>query len=210
MPTIIPDNARVLFQGDSITDHNRSRTDLNDLGSGYPLLTAAWFSASHPEKRGTFLNRGISGNRVVDLLARWDADCVALQPTVLSILIGVNDMWRRYDSNDPTSVSDFEVNYRRLLENTISKLNPTIILCEPFLLPVHEQQHSWREDIDPKIEVVRKLSREFNTIHIPLDTLFAEAAQKRETAYWLPDGVHTSPAGAALIAQAWLKAVDAL
>lgn len=210
MPTIIPDHARVLFQGDSITDHGRSRTDLNDLGSGYPLLTAGWFSASHPQKRVTFLNRGISGNRVVDLLARWDTDCVALQPTVLSILIGVNDMWRRYDSNDPTSVSDFEVNYRRLLENTISKLNPTIILCEPFLLPVHEQQRSWREDIDPKIEVVRKLSREFNTIHIPLDTLFAEAAQKREAAYWLPDGVHTSPAGAALIAQAWLNAVDAL
>lgn len=210
MPTQIQDNARILFQGDSITDHNRSRTDLSDLGSGYALMTAGWFSALYPQKRVTFTNRGISGNRVVDLLARWDADCIALQPTWVSILIGVNDMWRRYDSNDPTSVSDFEINYRRLLETTVAQLNPTIILCEPFLLPVYEQQRSWREDIDPKIEVVRKLSREFNTILIPLDTLFAEAAQQREAAYWLPDGVHTSPAGAALIAQAWLKAVDAL
>ena len=210
MPTLIQDNARVLFQGDSITDHNRSRTDLNDLGSGYALMTAGWFSALHPQKQVTFLNRGISGNRVVDLLARWDEDCIALQPAWLSILIGVNDMWRRYDSNDPTSISDFEANYRRLLEITVSRLNPKIILCEPFLLPVHEAQRSWREDIDPKIEVVRKLSREFNTIHVPLDTLFAEAAQQREAAYWLPDGVHTSPAGAALIAKAWLKAVEAI
>lgn len=164
MPTQIQDNARVLFQGDSITDHGRSREDLSDLGSGYPLITAGWFSALYPQKRVTFVNRGISGNRVVDLLARWDADCIALQPTWVSILIGVNDMWRRYDSNDPTSVSDFEVNYRRLLETTVSRLNPKLILCEPFLLPVYEAQRSWREDIDPKIEVVRKLSREFNTI----------------------------------------------
>jgi acyl-CoA thioesterase I len=210
MPTLIQDNALVLFQGDSITDSGRYRQDSASLGDGYALITAAWFSALYPAKRVSFLNRGISGDRVTNLLARWEEDCITLKPTWLSILIGVNDMWRRYDSNDPTSTSQFESNYRRLLDQTIDRLNPQIILCEPFLLTVHEQQKSWRSDLDPKIEVVRKLASDYKTMLVPLDTVFAEAAQQREPAYWLPDGVHTSPAGAALIAQAWLKAVNAL
>jgi len=210
MATLIDDNALVLFQGDSITDSGRNRLESASLGDGYALITAAWFSALYPQKKVSFLNRGISGNRVPDLLQRWDEDCIALAPKTLSILIGVNDMWRRYDSNDPTTTEQFESNYRRLLDQTVAQLNPKIILCEPFLLPVNQQQKSWRSDLDPKIEVVRKLVREYKTILVPLDTLFAEAAQQREPAYWLSDGVHASPAGAALIAQAWLKAVNAI
>lgn len=210
MATLIQDNARVLFQGDSITDSGRNRQDSSSLGDGYALITAAWFSALYPAQKVTFLNRGISGDRVPNLLARWNEDCIALKPTWLSILIGVNDMWRRYDSNDPTTTEQYESNYRRLLDQTVDRSNPQIILCEPFLLPVNQQQKSWRVDLDPKIEVVRKLASDYKTILVPLDTIFAEAAQQREPAYWLPDGVHTSPAGAALIAQAWLKAVNAL
>ncbi len=210
MPIKIQDYAVVLFQGDSITDHGRSRTDLTDLGSGYPLMTAGWFSALHPQKRVTFINRGVSGDRAQALLQRWDADCLALKPTWVSILVGINDTWRRYDSNDPTSTAAYEQGYRTLLERTRARLNPQIILCEPFLLPVTEDQKRWREDLDPKIEVVRKLSREFDTMLLPLDTIFTEAAKKREAAYWLADGVHTTPAGAALIARSWLQAVEAL
>ncbi len=210
MATLIQDSSLVLFQGDSITDSGRHRPDSVSLGDGYALITAAWFSALHPTKKIAFLNRGISGNRVPDLLQRWDEDCIALAPKTLSILIGVNDMWRRYDSNDPTSIESFEGGYRRLLDQTVSGLNPQIILCEPFLLAVHEAQKSWREDLDPKIEVVRLLASDYKTILVPLDTIFTEAAKQREPAYWLPDGVHTSPAGAALIAQSWLKAVNAL
>lgn len=210
MTPLIQDHAAVLFQGDSITDSGRLRHDSASLGDGYALITTAWFSSLYPEKQVTFLNRGVGGDRVINLLQRWDADCIALQPDWVSILIGVNDMWRRYDSNDPTSTEQFEGNYRRLLDQTVKQLNPKLILCEPFLLPVNEAQKSWREDLDPKIEVVRKLASEYKTILVPLDTVFAQAVQQREAAYWLPDGVHTSPAGAALIAQAWLKAVNAL
>ncbi len=210
MATLIQDNALVLFQGDSITDSGRQRHESASLGDGYALITAAWFSALYPTKQVSFLNRGIGGDRVINLLARWEADCIGLKPTWLSILIGVNDMWRRYDSNDPTSTGAFESNYRRLLDQTVKYLNPQIILCEPFLLPVNQQQKSWREDLDPKIEVVRQLASDYKTVLVPLDTVFAEAAQQREPAYWLPDGVHTSPAGAALIAQSWLKAVSAI
>jgi len=162
------------------------------------------------QKKVSFLNRGISGNRVPDLINRWDKDCLGLKPTWLSILIGINDMWRRYDSHDPTSIEQFESNYCRSLDQTFARMTPQVILCEPFLLPVNQQQKSWREDLDPKIEVVRRLASEYKIMLLPLDTIFAEAAQQREPDYWLPDGVHTSPAGAALIAQSWLKAVGAI
>ena len=211
MTTLIQDNALVLFQGDSITDSGRSRQDMTHLGDGYALITAGWFSALYPQKKVSFLNRGISGNRVPDLIKRWQKDCISLKPTWLSILIGVNDMWRRYDSNDPTSTGDFESNYRRLLDQTVATLSSTtLILCEPFLLPINNQQKSWRDDLDPKIEVVQRLARDYKTILVPLDSIFAEAAKQREPSYWLPDGVHTSPAGAALIAQSWLKTVGAI
>jgi len=210
MASLIQDNSLVLFQGDSITDNGRSRQDLTHLGEGYPLITAAWFSALHPQKKVSFLNRGISGNRVKDLIQRWESDCLKLAPTWVSILIGVNDMWRRYDSNDPTSTAHFESNYRRLLDQTFARLKPQVILCEPFLLPINNEQKSWREDLDPKIEVVQRLARDYKTLLVPLDSIFTEAAQQREPDYWLPDGVHTSPAGAALIAQSWLKVVNAI
>lgn len=210
MATRIEDNATVLFQGDSITDFGRNYDVPSSLGSGYALVTAAWFSALYPQKNVSFINRGISGNRVPDLIGRWEKDCLALKPTWLSILIGVNDMWRRYDSNDPTSTTQFESNYRRLLDLTVARSIPHILLCEPFLLPVRDEQKSWREDLDPKIEVVRRLATEYKTMLLPLDTIFTEAAKQREAEYWLWDGVHTSPPGVALIAQAWLKAVEAI
>lgn len=207
---LIEDNAIVLFQGDSVTDVGRNRDDEADLGMGYPMMAASWFSATYPEKNVKFINKGISGNRVRDLKARWNEDCIDLMPTWVSILIGINDCWRRYDRNDPTSAEAFEADYRYILQQVRDKLNARLILCEPFVLPVPEDRAAWRVDLDPKIHVVRKLAVEFNAIFLPLDGIFAQAAAKREAGFWLPDGVHPSPAGHALIARTWLKAVEAL
>jgi len=157
-----------------------------------------------------FLNRGISGNRVKDLQDRWQADCIALKPDWVSILIGINNTWRRYDSNDPTSTADFEKGYRDILEKTRRHTKVQIILCEPFVLPVPGDRLVWREDLDPKIQVVRNLAVEFKALLLPLDGIFAQAATAREPGFWAPDGVHPSPAGHALIAQAWLKLVGAM
>src|SRR5690349_8764111 len=115
--TLIADNATVLFQGDSITDAGR-RESSDGMGFGYANLAAAWFSALYPEKRVRFINRGISGNRAADLVARWKADCLDLKPDWVSILIGINDTWRRYDSGDATSVEVYEANYRNILTQT--------------------------------------------------------------------------------------------
>lgn len=210
MTTRIQDNAVVLFQGDSITDHGRNREDPNDLGAGYALMASGWFSMLYPQKNVRFLNRGIGGNRVRDLLARWEPDGLALAPDWVSILIGINDTWRRYDAGEVTTAEDFERDYRALLTQTVERLHPQLVLCEPFLLPVRDNQKQWREDLDPKIDVVRRLAREFNTLLVPLDSIFAKAAKQRDASYWLPDGVHTSPAGAALIARSWLKTVGAI
>lgn len=209
MAALIGDNARVLFQGDSITDCDRNREDPHDLGEGYAMMAASWFSARHPEKRVEFFNRGIGGDRTSDLVRRWEEDCLALKPDLVSILIGINNTWRRYDKKDPTSVDRFEEEYRAILDSTKKTLHAKLILCEPFLLPVTSDQKKWREDLDPKIEVVQGFAWEYGAVLVPLDRLFQEACRKRDAAYWAPDGVHPSLPGHALIAQAWLKHVRA-
>ncbi|CAG7659165.1 SGNH/GDSL hydrolase family protein [Paenibacillus allorhizosphaerae] len=207
--TKIEDQAVVLFQGDSITDCGRNRETGADLGRGYALMAAGLFQSKYPEKQVKFINRGISGNRVKDLQGRWQQDCIDLKPTWVSIYIGINDTWRRYDRNDPTSTEAYAAGYRDLIVQTKEKLDAKLILVEPFVLPVPEDRKNWREDLDPKINVVRELAREFNTLYVPLDGLFAQASTQAAPAYWAPDGVHPSPAGHALIAKAWLDAVKA-
>jgi acyl-CoA thioesterase I len=204
----IQDDSVVLFQGDSITDAGRSRENTADLGFGYPALVAAWYSALFPAKNVRFINRGISGNRASDLLARWQTDCLDLKPNLVSILIGINDTWRRYDSNDPTSTETYQTNYRAILEQC-ARSGAQILMLEPFLLPIPPDRKGWRVDLDPKIQAARELAREFGAAYIALDGVFAEAAARRDPAFWLPDGVHPSLAGHALIAQAWLKAAGA-
>ncbi|GGD84272.1 SGNH/GDSL hydrolase family protein [Paenibacillus nasutitermitis] len=207
--TIIDDNAIVLFQGDSITDAGRNREDGNSLGSGYANLATALFTSKYPQKQVRFLNRGIGGDRVVDLERRWQQDCLDLKPTWLSVYIGINDTWRRYDRGIPMSTEEYITTYRKLITQAKDQLNVNLILVEPFVLPVNDAQKSWREDLDPKIQAVRELAGEFKALYVPLDGLFAQASTQTGPAYWAPDGVHPSPAGSALIAQAWLNAVKA-
>lgn len=208
--SIFKEKQTILFIGDSITDCGRDRDDGQSLGGGYANMVAASFNALHPELRIRFLNRGISGNRVKDLKARWREDCLALRPSWVSILIGVNDVWRRYDSNDPTDIGQFEADYRKILMETQQQIGAHLILLEPFVLPCPPDREQWREDLDPKIQVVRKLSREFHALYVPLDGLFAASAMLREPQFWAEDGVHPSQAGHALIAHHWLRHVGAV
>jgi lysophospholipase L1-like esterase len=124
-------------------------------------------------------------------------------------MIGINDCWRRFDCNDPTSTDKYVSGYRNILQQAREALDVQLVLLEPFVLPVPEDRKAWREDLDPKIHGVRELAKEFGAIYIPLDGLFASAATQQPPAFWAADGVHPSSAGHALIAQAWLKAVGA-
>jgi acyl-CoA thioesterase I len=201
---IQPDD-RILFTGDSITDCGRDRGNPENLGFGYVAFAAAHLQARLASPDLKIFNLGISGNRVCDLLGRVDSDLLALKPTVVSILIGINDVWRRYDSNSPTTAAAYEKDYRSLLETIEKNLDARIVMLEPFLLHVPEDRHAWREDLNPKIDVMRKLAAEFGAELLPLDGLFAQAATQAPAAYWLPDGVHPSAAGHALIAETWLE-----
>ena len=203
----ISNDAVVLFQGDSVTDVGRNRDDPNDMGFGYPMMIASWFAAFHPETNVHFINRGVSGDRVRDLEARWEEDCIQLKPTVVSILIGINDCWRSFDSNDPTSIEKFAATYMGILKRLKTANIQKIILCEPFVLPALEDRRKWREDLDPKIHVVRDLAREYKALLLPLDGIFSSASSFKTPGFWTPDGVHPSPAGHALIAKEWLELI---
>lgn len=198
-------NDRILFTGDSITDCGRNREKADDLGFGYAAMTAAHLRSRLASPELKIFNRGIGGNRACDLLKRVEPDLIALRPTVVSILIGINDTWRRYDNNDATEAKSFEHDYRAILERIDQNLEARVVLLEPFLLHVPSDRAQWREDLNPKIDVTRKLAVEFGAELLPLDGLFAQAATQAPAAYWAEDGVHPTAAGHALIAETWLE-----
>ena len=201
---------RVLFQGDSVTDAGRDRENPANLGNGYPRYAAALLRERFPEREWEFLNLGISGNRTGDLLARWKEDCIDIQPDFLSILIGINDTWRAFDSNNPTTVEQFEANYRRLLEDVKNHTHAKILMMEPFVLRDTPAKDAWRADLDPKIQVVRRLAWEYADGYVPLDGLFAAACMEQGPLYWTADGVHPVEAGAKRIAAAYVEAAARL
>lgn len=203
---LIHDGMTLLFQGDSVTDCGRSREDTTDLGPGYPRFAAEELAKRYPNLR--VINRGISGNRSGDLVARWEEDCLALKPDLLSILIGINDTWRRFDSNSPTTAAEYEANMRRLLADVRDRLGIPVVLMEPFVLEVQPGQADWREDLDAKIDVLRRLAREFGCLLVPLDGLFAAESCRMPMERLATDGVHPTEEGARLIARAFVEAVQ--
>ncbi len=198
MDNLFKKNTVILFQGDSITDCGRNREDPNDLGEGYVMLISKMLSVKYSQYNLKFINRGISGDKIEDLVNRWDKDCIALNPDWISLLIGINDTLG-------TLLKKFEEGYRFLLRRAKNELNSKIILCEPFLL--FEDNNSYREDLNPKIAVVHKLAKEYDTILVPLDKIFYESCSLQSPEYLAPDGVHPSPDGHTLIAKSWIKYV---
>lgn len=198
-------NATILFQGDSITDCSRSRTNNSELGHGYAALIRDTLHTTLKRTDIRVLNRGISGNRAIDLLGRWEEDCVSLAPDYVSILIGVNDTWRRYDSNDPTSSADFTAHMRRVIALTQEKTGAEILLLGPFLLDIHNNITRMREDLIGKQEAIRLLAKETGTHYLDLDAMFRETCRDGNPADYAADGVHPTALGHARIAEAWLN-----
>lgn len=201
-------NQTLLFIGDSITDVGRSREDDSYLGNGYVNYLNAYLGMKYPDLNLTVLNRGISGNRAVDLRGRWQEDCIDLRPDWVTIFIGINDTWRAFDRDDPTSTEAYAADYRAILETTREKLDARLVLMEPFVLPTPPDRKAWRADLDPRIQVVRELALEFDALLVPLDGIFARASMHQGPAFWAADGVHPTAAGHALIARAWLKTIE--
>ena len=198
---------KILFQGDSITDAGRNREQLC-LGKGYPVMIGGELGAHFPGKY-TFDNKGVSSNRIVDVYARIKVDCWNLEPDVISLLIGVNDVWHEFGNKNGVEPERFEKVYRMLIEDTKAKLpNIKFMLMEPFVLPGRATEAAW-EDFSGTVyqlaEIVQKLAKEYNLSFVPLQEKLNAACKLCPPEYWLGDGVHPTAAGHRLISDAWLE-----
>jgi lysophospholipase L1-like esterase len=196
-------HARVLFAGDSVTDCGR-RTDPAGLGDGYVGLLAAG-----PLVGARVTNRGVGGDRLADLAARWDADVLAERPEVLSVLVGINDTWRRYDSGTVTPVPEFEARYRELLEAARAAGVRHLVLVEPFVLPVTAEQHRWwDEDLAERVAAVHRLADGFDATLVPAASHLTTLAEARGAAALAADGVHPTAEGHRALADLWWATVS--
>ena len=189
-----------VFIGDSVTDCGRSIETPYGDGYVFDIVNSGRLS-------GSIINVGTSGHRLIDLENRWNNDVLAHQPTLVSVAIGINDTWRRYDDNDPTSVEDFEERYRRVLNTTKAEGNPQLVLCEPFLLEVRDEMNAWREDLDPKIAAVHKMATEFGAKLVAFDQHFKAISNEMAMSELADDGIHPSKLGHQIMADLWLRTV---
>lgn len=205
VPAFVP-NARILFQGDSITDGNRGRNaDPNHvLGHGYCFIIAAHYGARFPERQLTFLNRGVSGNRVPDLAARWQRDTLDLKSDILSILIGIND-------SGHVPLDQYEQGYEALLV-AAETANPKIrlVLCEPFYLPKSGKLEDDERGRDVKLRqaIVARLAVKHHAALVKFQPIFEAACQRAPAEYWIWDAVHPTYSGHQLMAEEWVKTVS--
>jgi len=204
----------VLFQGDSITDGGRQRTgsDYNHImGQDYGYILAAEIGAASPERDLVFVNRGVSGNRIPDLAARWQADVIALHPQLLSILVGVNDLFGEGDR--AITSEQYEAIYDKLLAETIAALPDTkIVLGEPFLLPVGKHKANYVEmmvEMKKRQAAVDRIAAKYHLPAVHFQQAFDAELAKAPAEHWSWDGVHPTYAGHGLMAAEWLKVVNA-
>lgn len=207
--------SRILFQGDSITDGGRGRNgDPNHvLGHSYAFLIAARYGASYPERHLVFFNRGVSGNKVPQLAERWDKDTLELKPTVVSILIGVNDIWHPLNDGKEVSAEAFEAGYDKLLADTVAALpNVKLVLGEPFILPgkaTSPKWDVWQDHLKKFQAVVEKLGKKYKSPVVHYQKMFDNAIKQAPAEYWIWDGVHPTYAGNQLMADEWVRTINA-
>ena len=205
---------KILFYGDSITDAGRNRNEgaLNDrFGAGYVMQIAGRLFESDPTKY-EIINTGVSGNRIVDLYARIKRDCINHAPDMISILIGINDIWHEIGANNGVALPKFKKIYRMMLEEILEALpNVKIILCEPFVLSGRATVEKMDRflDVYDYAKAIRELAEEFSLDFLPLQEKLSEVAKAAGDETLLYDGVHPSVTGAAVIAGEWLRNFEA-
>ncbi len=205
---VLKKNDLILFQGDSVTDCNRNRNDTEDLGCGYAGMVAEELKKQFPALELRFQNRGICGDRTYRLLNRWEKECIELRPALLSILVGINDIWHR-DKGTGSTDEEIEMNYDRILARTREALGDIpILVLEPFLTADHTTPITENE-IQAASGICRRTAEKYGAVFVPLAAEFSKAGETLPPHALTEEGVHPTAAGHAIIAKAWMDAVQA-
>jgi lysophospholipase L1-like esterase len=209
MPVKLRPNMTLVFIGDSLTESDR-QSDPETLGDGYVRLIRDMLFAQSPACVPTIINVGVSGDRIPDLHDRWETDVMAHKPDAVSIMIGINDVWKSLGGRDEgTSLEQFVQRYHVILRRMqMGAPECHRIVCEPTL--IEPPQPDGMVALQPFVRAVRELSREFGTINVPLHSVFVEARRANRDIALTTDGVHLTSTGHMLIAQAWMRATGLL
>ncbi len=203
----------ILFQGDSITDANRTRSRISPnspdgLGLGYARKITDSLLENYPDHYLQLYNRGVSGDRIQDMKSRWEGDSLRLLPDLISILIGVNDTWNQVMLGMGSDPEQYQAMFHKILTETRQSLPYTrLVLCEPFLLLTGEVTREWSADITRRQDYVRDLADEFNAVFVPFQSALDQATQQVSPAQLLEDGVHPTDRGHQVLADCWMKTV---
>lgn len=203
----------ILFQGDSITDGGRDRRIAGPnigaaLGTSYPLLIASDVLRAAPERDWRFFNRGVSGDKVPDLRARWSGDTLALAPNVLSVLVGVNDFWHKRLNGYTGTTADYEAQFVALLTATRQAFpSVRLVVLEPFVLRYRVVDATWFPEFNERRAAAARVASRAGATFVPLQAAFDGLSARTGPAHWTLDGVHPTPAGHALIAERWRAVV---
>jgi acyl-CoA thioesterase I len=206
----LKDGDTILFIGDSITDVDRRKPEYAPLGRGYVNFAANLIIARHASLNLSIVNTGISGHTVRNLKKRWQTDCLDHKPQVLSIMIGINDLWRRFDSR-PEQIAnavypdEYAATYHDILQQARAAGIPQIVLMEPFMFCSNPDNKMF-QGLPPYIETVRSLAREFDAVLVPLQTHIDKEITNVPSAKWSADMVHPAAWAHAWIAERWLEA----
>ena len=196
---------KLLLIGDSITEDGRFNDD-NGIGVGYVSYIQKQLQAKLIDVE--VINKGISGNRIIDLENRWQTDVINEQPDYLSISIGINDVWRQLDRPEIEQVTPahFETIYRNLLHQVTTETNATIVLMEPTVIE-EDPASAGNRLLQPYVKIIRALSEEFHTVRIPLHKEFINILKRNPNTTLTTDGVHMTEDGRQFMANIWLNTV---
>lgn len=203
---------KFLFQGDSITDAGRRRDKKGGESYGYPTFVAGILGEKYPQAFD-FYNMGVSGDRSVDMLARVKRDVIAINPDVLTVLIGVNDVWHELQNDRNGIDADTYYTYYDMFLTQIEAMCPQtkIFILEPFILKACATEENWnvfRREVEMRAEKAKALAEKHSLTFIPLQEMFDKLTEKAPASHWLQDGVHPAPAGHYIIAETIIEAVE--
>lgn len=202
-------NQRIVFIGDSITWIGITEED--PIGTGYVRLLHDYLKVTYPEREFEIINKGISGHRVIDLAERWDRDVISLQPDLVSISIGINDVARQFDSPDLEQMvpSRFEEIYDSLLKSVLEKTKASLVLMEPTVIK-EDLQSEGNKKLKAYVEIVHLLADKYNATVVPTHQAFIQFLETRNDLPLTNDGVHMNTMGNMLMAKTWIETTKEL